>query len=76
MSKRNMNKVFSCAGDCGVKIHYQDTDPIHLNYEDVHKVVKRYNAQFPAISGYILFIRIHIHIHTHMCIYIYIYTYM
>ena len=36
-----MNKVFSCADDCGVKIYYQDTDSIHLNYKDVHKVVKR-----------------------------------
>ena len=30
MSKRIMNKVFSCADDCGVKIYYQDTGSIHL----------------------------------------------
>ena len=35
-----MNKVFSCADDCDVKIYYQGIDSIHLNYEDVHKVVK------------------------------------
>ena len=42
MSKRIMNKVFSCADDCEIKIYYQDTDSIHLNYDDVPKVVKRY----------------------------------
>ena len=42
MSKRIMNKVFSCSNDCGVKIYYQDTDSIHLNYDDVGKVCMRY----------------------------------
>ena len=37
-----MNKVFSSASDIDVKIYYQDTDSIHLNYDDVDKVVKRY----------------------------------
>ena len=41
-----MNKVFSCADDCGVKIYYQDTDSIHLNYGDDHKVVKIYNETY------------------------------
>ena len=45
MSKRIMNKVFSCANDCGVKIYYQDTDSIHLNYDDVDTVAKRYNKK-------------------------------
>ena len=40
MPKRIMNKVFSSAFDIGVKIYYQDTDSIHLNYDDVDKVVK------------------------------------
>ena len=40
-----MNKVFSCAGDCDVKI-YQDTGSIHSNYGDVDKVVKRYNDKY------------------------------
>ena len=39
MSKRIMNKVFDVSNDCGVKIYYQDTDPIHLNYDDVAKTV-------------------------------------
>ena len=36
-----MNKVFSCADGCDINIyiyiyiHYQDTDYIHLNYDDV-----------------------------------------
>ena len=33
MPKRIMNKVFDVSYDCGVKIYYQDTDSIHLNYE-------------------------------------------
>ena len=33
-----MNSVFSCADDCGVNSYYQDTYPIHLNYEDVDKL--------------------------------------
>ena len=41
MSKRIMNKVFDVSNDCGVKIYYQDTDPIHLNYDDVAKTVQR-----------------------------------
>ena len=42
VSKRIMNKVFSPAFDIGVKIYYQDTDSIHLHYDDVGKIVKRY----------------------------------
>ena len=37
-----MNKVFSCADDCGIKMYYQDTDSIHLNYEDVGKIENGY----------------------------------
>ena len=40
MSKRIMNKVFSCADDCDIKIYYQGTYSIHLNYEDVDKKLK------------------------------------
>ena len=43
MSKRIMNTVFSWADDCCVKMVYQDTDSIHLKYEDVHDAVKIYN---------------------------------
>ena len=42
MSKRITNKVFSCADDLNIKIYYQDTDGIHLNYDDVDKIVDRY----------------------------------
>ena len=37
MSKRIMNKVFDVSYECGVKISYQYTDSIHLNYDDVDK---------------------------------------
>ena len=37
-----MNKVFGCADDCDIKISYQDTDSIHLNYNDVDKTGNRY----------------------------------
>ena len=46
MSKRIMNKVFSCADDDNIKIYYQDTGSIHLNYDDVDKVVARYKEQY------------------------------
>ena len=46
MSKRIMNKVFDASNDCGVKIYYQDTDSIHLNYDDVNKVVDRYKEKY------------------------------
>ena len=35
MSKRIMNKVFSCADDCGIQIYYQGSDSIHFNYGDI-----------------------------------------
>ena len=37
-----MNKVSNCADDCDMKIYYQDTDSIHLNYDGADTVVKRY----------------------------------
>ena len=42
MSKRMMNKVFSCADGCDIKMYYQDTDSIHLNYEGVDKTENPY----------------------------------
>ena len=45
MSKIIMNKVFSCADDCDIKIYYQDTDSIHLNYDDVGKIENRYKEK-------------------------------
>ena len=41
-----MNKVSSCADDLNIKIYYQDTDSIHLNYDDVEKVVARYKEKY------------------------------
>ena len=41
-----MNKVFSWADDCGVKIYYQDTDSTHLHYGDVDKADKRYKEKY------------------------------
>ena len=41
-----MNRVFGSAADIDVKIYYQDTDSIHLNYEDVDNVVKRYKEEY------------------------------
>ena len=38
MSKRIMNKVFDVSNDCGVDIYYQDTDSIHINYDDIGKI--------------------------------------
>ena len=46
MSKIIMNRVFGSAADIDVQIYYQDTDSIHLNYEDVDKVVKRYKEKY------------------------------
>ena len=41
-----MNKVFSCADDCDIKIYYQGTGGIHLNYDDVGTVVKIYKDKY------------------------------
>ena len=41
-----MNKVFSCADDCDIQVFYQDTDSIHLNYDDVPKLVDRYKDKY------------------------------
>ena len=41
-----MDKVFSCADDCDVKTWYPDTDPIHLNFDDVPIVVTSYKEKY------------------------------
>lgn len=48
-SKRIMNRLMCCADDIGVKIYYQDTDSIHLAYEDVEKVEKAYFKKYGLI---------------------------
>ena len=40
-----MNCVFDSANICGVKIYYQYTDSIHLNHDDVDKIVKIYKQK-------------------------------
>ena len=35
MSKRIMNEVMTLAEDEGLNIWYQDTDSMHINYEEV-----------------------------------------
>ena len=42
MSKHIMNCVFDVSNDYGVKIYYQYTYSIHLNYGDVDKIVNIY----------------------------------
>ena len=46
MSKRIMNKVLSCANDCAIQVYYQGTDSIHLNYDDVPRIVGRYKDKY------------------------------
>ena len=41
-----MNKVFSCADDCDIKIYCQGTDSILLNYGDVDKVENGYKEEY------------------------------
>jgi len=41
-SKRVMNRLMCCAEDNGIKIFYQDTDSIHMRFEDVAKLKKAY----------------------------------
>ena len=41
-----MNKVFSCAGDCDIQVYCQGPDSIHLNYDDVPKIVDRYKDKY------------------------------
>ena len=40
MSKRIMNEVMSLAEDVKLSIYYQDTDSMHINYEDVEILSK------------------------------------
>ena len=46
MSKRIVNKVFSCADECDIQGFYQDADSTHLNYDDVPKIVNRYKDKY------------------------------
>ena len=46
MRKMIMNKVFSCADDINIKIHYQGTDSIHLNYDNVPRLWEYYKQKY------------------------------
>ena len=41
-----MNRVFSCADDCDIKIYHQGTDSIRLNYDDVDKIENVYKEKY------------------------------
>ena len=41
-----MNRVFCCADDSNIKIYHQDTDSIHMNYDDVDKRCKYYKQTY------------------------------
>ena len=46
MSKRIMNEVMCLGEDIGCNMYYQDTDSIHLNYEDVPKLAIAYKKEY------------------------------
>ena len=41
-----MNNMLRCADDCDIKIYYQDTDSVHLNYDDVDKLENIYRERY------------------------------
>ena len=46
MSKRIMNEVMCLAEDFKLSIYYQDTDSMHINYEDVEKLEKEFKNEY------------------------------
>jgi hypothetical protein len=46
MSKRIMNEVMCLAEDNDIFMYYQDTDSIHLNYEDVAKLETLFKSKY------------------------------
>ena len=46
MSKRIMNEVMCLAEDLDLEIFYQDTDSVHMNYDEVEIMTKDYKAKF------------------------------
>ena len=45
-SKRIMNEVMTLAEDLGLSIWYQDTDSMHINYEEVELLAKGFNHTY------------------------------
>ena len=46
MSKRIMNEVMCLAEDFKLSIYYQDTDSMHINYEDVEILSKEFKNKY------------------------------
>ena len=46
MSKRIMNEVMTLAEDKQLNIWYQDTDSMHINYEDVEVLAKEFKYKY------------------------------
>jgi hypothetical protein len=49
MSKRIMNEVFDVANENSYPIFYTDTDSLHLNFEDVPKLEKKYEERYGRV---------------------------
>ena len=45
-SKRIMNEVMTLAEDLGLSIWYQDTDSMHINYEEVELLAKEFKKKY------------------------------
>lgn len=46
MSKRIMNRVMCLAEDLGIEIYYQDTDSMHIEYDQIDKLAKSYKDKY------------------------------
>ena len=46
MSKRIMNEVMTLAEDEGLNIWYQDTDSMHINYEEVELLALAFKNKY------------------------------
>jgi len=46
MSKRIMNEVMTLAEDLKLSIYYQDTDSMHINYEEVDTLAKEFKNKY------------------------------
>ena len=49
MSKRIMNEVMAVADDNNIDIYYQDTDSLHINFEDLEKLKTLYHTKYNRV---------------------------
>ena len=49
MSKRIMNEVMAVADNNNIDIYYQDTDSLHINFEDLEKLKTLYNTKYNRV---------------------------